>query len=88
MKRKIIIGLAIYSVLLLFSGAYIIYTIHTATSDLNRLITLHEVEILREHYLIQIKRVQSDLTLMETRHSRSGITVLQNVTDPMRSPPG
>ena len=80
MRRKIIIGLTVYSVVLLLAGAYIIYTIHTSTANLNKLITLHEVEILREHYLIQIKRVQSDLTLMDTRHSRSVGTVIQNVS--------
>ncbi len=63
MKRKIVIGLAIYSVVFLLAGVYVIRTIRTATTNLDRLITLHQVEILREHYLLEIKRVQSDLTL-------------------------
>ena len=62
MKRKIVIGLAIYSVVFLLAGVYVIRTIRTATANLDRLITLHQVEILREHYLLEIKRVQSDLT--------------------------
>ncbi|HZW36796.1 MAG: ATP-binding protein [Deltaproteobacteria bacterium] len=81
MKKKIVIGLTIYTVVLLLAGIYIIYTIHASTADLNRLIRLHEVEILRENYLIQIKRVQSDLTLMESSHPRSVGTVINNVTD-------
>jgi len=79
MKRKVIIGLAIYSVIFLLVGAYIIRTIQTSTMNLDRLITLHQVEILREHYLLQIKRVQSDLTLIGTSHSRSFDTVVTHV---------
>jgi signal transduction histidine kinase len=79
MKRKIVLGLSIYSVVFLLAGVYVVFTIRTATADLDRLITLHQVEILREHYLLQIKRVQSDLTLMDTRYSRSFDTVVGNV---------
>jgi len=79
MKRKVIIGLAIYSVVFLLAGAYIIRTIRTATTNLDRLITLHQVEILREHYLLQIKRVQADLTLIGTPHSRSFDTVVTHI---------
>jgi len=79
MKRKVIIGLAIYSVVFLLAGAYIIRSIQTATMNLDRLITLHQVEILREHYLLQIKRVQSDLTLIDTSHSRSFDTVVMHI---------
>jgi signal transduction histidine kinase len=79
MKRKVIIGLAVYSAVFLLVGVYIIETIRSATRDLDRLITLHQVEILREHYLLQIKRVQSDLTLMDTQYSRDFDTVVSNV---------
>jgi signal transduction histidine kinase len=79
MKRKIVLGLTIYSVVFTLAGLYVIHTIRTATADLDRLITLHQVEILREHYLLQIKRVQSDLTLLETPRSREFDTVVRNV---------
>jgi len=80
MKRKIVIALTIYSVVFLLAGAYIIRTIRIATTNLDRLITLHQVEILREHYLLEIKRVQSDLTLIGTRYSRSFDTVVTHIT--------
>jgi len=79
MKRKVLIGLAIYSVVFLLVGVYVIQTIQSATTNLDRLITLHQVEILREHYLLEIKRVQSDLTLIDTPHSRSFDTVVLHV---------
>lgn len=79
MKKRIVIGFAIYSVVFLLAGVYVVHTIRTATEDLDRLITLHQVGILREHSMLQIKRVQSDFALMNTRHSRSFDTVVKNV---------
>lgn len=79
MKRKIVLGLAIYSIVFSLAGVYVIRTIQTATTELDKLITLHQVEILREHYLLQIKKVQSDLTLIDTPHERSFDTVVKNV---------
>ena len=79
MKRKIVLGLAIYSVVFSLAGVYVIRTIRTATAELDKLITLHQVEILREHYLLQIKKVQSDLTLRDTPYSRTFETVVNNI---------
>ena len=61
MKKKIVIGLSLFSLIFFMGGIYIIFTVERATSKLDRLITLHQVEILREHLLISIKRVQSDI---------------------------
>lgn len=79
MKKKIIIGLSIFALFFLVGGTYIIITIETVTSRLDKLIMLHQVEILREHLLIQIKRVQSDLSLKNTRYARNIDTVVTNV---------
>ena len=78
MKRKIVIGLSIYAVVFLLAGVYVIRTIRSATASLDRLITLHQVEILREHYLLEIKRVQSDLLLEYTQYSRNFDTVVKH----------
>ena len=71
MKRKILIGLGIITVVFFCGSGYIIYAIDSSTSRLDNMIMLHQVEILREHYLIQIKRVQADLLLKDTRYPRS-----------------
>jgi signal transduction histidine kinase len=81
MKRKIVIGLSVYAVLLLICGAYIANTIRTATEDVDRLITLHRVEILRGHYLLQIKGVQSDLLLTGSQHPRNPKCVVSHIAD-------
>jgi len=79
MKKKIILGLTAYSVLFLFMGLYIVYTIQVGTAKLNEIIRLHQVEILREQFLIQVKRVQADLTLKHTNYSRRSDVVLRDV---------
>ncbi len=79
MKKKIIIGLGIFSMFFLIAGIYIISTIETVTSKLDKLIVLHQVEILRERLLIQIKRVQSDLSLKNTRYARGIDTIVTHV---------
>lgn len=79
MKKKIVIGLSIFSLIFLLGGMYIVVTIERATATLDNLIRLHQVEILREHLLIQIKKVQSDLTLKNTRHARGLDTIVGHV---------
>lgn len=81
MKRKIILGLGTFSLLILLCGIFIIWSIEKATGELDTLITLHQVEILRESLLIQIKRVQSDLHLKNTRYSKGMDKVVRDVMD-------
>jgi signal transduction histidine kinase len=79
MKTKIIVGLTIYAILFLGGGLYVLHLIGSTTNRLDNLIMLHQVEILREHYLIQIRRVQTDLALRETRFARDTDTVVSHV---------
>lgn len=79
MKRKIIIGLSVFSLLFLISAIYVIGTIERATTKLDNLIKLHRVELLREQLLIEIKRAQSDLYLKDTRYARSMDTIVTDV---------
>jgi signal transduction histidine kinase len=78
-KRKIVLGLALFTVVFLLSGAWIANRIRSATGELDQLISLHQVEILREHFLLQIHRVQSDLLLEETQHAAGTESILYNV---------
>ncbi|MCJ7542713.1 MAG: PAS domain S-box protein [Desulfobacterales bacterium] len=79
MKKKIIITLVGISLIFLAGGIYIITTIEKSTSTLDRLIMLHQVEILREHLLLQIKQVQADLNLYNTPNARGIDTIITNV---------
>ena len=80
MKRKIVIGLAVSALAFLLGGLYILLIIDRTTDELDRLILLHQVEILREHYLIQIRRVQSDLAVGGTRFARDFETIASHVS--------
>ena len=79
MKKKIIIIGVVFTLIFLACFLYIIVTIEGGTSRLNNLITLHQVEILREHLLLQVKKVQSDLEAKNTRYARSVDTIIVNV---------
>lgn len=79
MKKRIVIGMIAYSLVFLMGGGYLVYTIEVSREKLDRLITLHQVEILREHYLIQIKKVQADLLLRETPYARKFDTMVSHV---------
>ncbi|MEK6692949.1 MAG: ATP-binding protein [Nitrospirota bacterium] len=79
MKKKILIVLSIFLLAFFLSGLYIIITIENTTSSLDRLIQLHQIEILRERLLIHIERVQADIGLKGTPHARSTDNILTNL---------
>ncbi len=81
MKKKFVAGFVIFFAVFLLGGIYIVIAIESGASRLDELVKLHQVEILREHYLIQIKRVQSDLALRNTRYSRNFDTVVTDVVN-------
>lgn len=79
MKKRIVIGLSTFSLIFFLGGIYIILTIEKATSTLDNLIKLHQVAILREQLLIDVKRVQSDLAYKHTQYARELDTIVSNV---------
>jgi PAS domain S-box-containing protein len=79
MKKLIITVTVIFCLITTLVGTYVIISMEDATSKLNYVISLHQIEILREHLLLYLKKVQSDLSLKNTRHERSIDTIVQNV---------
>ena len=79
MKRKIIIALSVFSLFFFLGGIYIAVTIEQATKEVDNLLRLHRIEILREQLLIELKKAQSDLYLKNTRHAQSIDTVVSHV---------
>ncbi len=80
MRKKILTGMILFSLISIIGGFYIISSIERATSIHRNIVTLHQAEILREHLLIQIKKVQADLTLKGTRHERDIGTIVSHVS--------
>ena len=79
MKKIIITAITIICLGFTLGGTYIIISMESATSQLDHVISLHKIEILREQLLIYLKKVQSDLSLKNTQHARSIDTVIDNV---------
>ena len=81
MKKKILLFLALSLLLASAVGTYLLVTIERRASDLNELIILHEVEILRERLLLDIRRVEADLYSQHTRHPESSDAVTNHIND-------
>lgn len=79
MKKKIVIAISIVYLIFFIGAACIIFSIERATSKLDYLIKLHQVEILREELLLHIKKVQSNLSLEKTSRARSIDIVIDDV---------
>ena len=81
MKKKIIIVLSVVSLLLLLGGVYLIKAIDTNASKFNQIIMFHQVEILRENLLLNIRLVEADLYSQSTDRPESGDAVESHVID-------
>jgi len=79
MKKKIVLTLFLITLIFSLGGAYLIVNIANSTSELDYLLQLHRVEILREHLLLQIQKVKTDLILINTRHAQNKNAVTENV---------
>lgn len=79
MKRRIVLGLTAFVMIFFLGGIYIVFSVNKATTMLDRLILLHQVEILREHLMIEIKKVQADVNLKNTRYARTVDTFVNDV---------
>ena len=77
MKKLIITVIIIFCLINTLVGAYVIISMEDATSKLNYVISLHQIEILREHLLIYLKKVQSDLSLDRKSVVRERVSGLQ-----------
>jgi two-component system sensor histidine kinase AtoS len=81
MKKKIIIVLSISSLLMVMVGGYIIISMERSTTTLDDLIELHQIEMLREQLLLQIKKVQKDASMRDTRFFRGMESILADVDE-------
>lgn len=71
MRKKLFICLTLFCLIFLLSGSYMVHSIERSTGELSRLLTMHQVEILRANLLLEIDQVQSHLHLHETRYAKS-----------------
>lgn len=80
MKRKIIISLL--SLFVLFSAGTVIATlyINNTTTNLRKLIKLHQIEDFRQHLIMKVQLVQSDLYTVNTSLGQNLDDIVLNVS--------
>ncbi len=81
MKKKIIIVLSVVSLLFLLGGIYLIRAIDTNASRFDKIIMFHQIEVLREQLLLNIRGVQADVYSQGTLHQESADAVMNHVHD-------
>ena len=81
MKKKIIIVLGVVSLLFLLGGVYLISVIDANASRFEKIITSHQVELLRERLLLNIREVQADLYSQGVQNAESVDAVARHVRD-------
>src|SRR5512143_1344080 len=79
MKRKIIASLLLLFVISASGAIAATFYITNTTATLSRLVTLHQIEDLRQHLVISIQTVQSDLYTLHTMLAHKLDTIVENV---------
>ncbi len=81
MKRKIIIAVSVTCLLAFIGAAVLVAMISHSALNFNELIKLHQVEILRQHLLLDIRRVEADLYSQSTKRPEASDAVKKHVLD-------
>jgi len=81
LKKKIVIAMSAVFLLFLFGGGYLIRSIDNNTSSFDEIIMFHNVEIMRESLLLNIRQVETDLYSQGTLHGESAESVENHVSE-------
>ncbi|MEK6744741.1 MAG: ATP-binding protein [Nitrospirota bacterium] len=79
MKKKILAIVSIFTLIAAAGGGALIYSIKDISQNLNDVILLHQVEIQREHLLLNVHQVQEDLYSQSTKHPESVEVMIERV---------
>lgn len=79
MKNKIIAFLSVLFLIFAIGAAISMRYIMITTSELEKIITLHSVEILRQDLIIKIQKVEEDLLTVHTELARQTERIVANV---------
>ena len=69
MKKKILVGFSLLVFIVFVGGILAVYRITTSTNRMDRLIQLHQVEIMREDLIIRVQTVQSHIDRYRLRNN-------------------
>jgi signal transduction histidine kinase len=76
MKKKIVLGLSVFSVMFFLGGVYIVTTMETTVSELRRLADLHHNVAFRKELLTNIEKIQNNIKLKGTRFAENRAAML------------
>lgn len=79
MKKKIVIILIVAYLFALIGSASLLVLIDHAATNYDELIMLHQLEILRQQLLLEIRKVEVDLYSQNTRHPQSAEVVNDHI---------
>ncbi|MDP2268938.1 MAG: hypothetical protein Q8K46_07185, partial [Deltaproteobacteria bacterium] len=68
MKKTIVFGLSIFATMFFLGGVYIVTTMETTVSELQRLADVHHNVALRKELLTNIEKIQNNIKLKGTRY--------------------
>ncbi len=81
MKRKIIIALSVFTLIACAGGALLLIEINDGKKSFDELINLHKIEILREHLLLDIRKVQGNIYSLGTNYPTSVEEIQTNMEE-------
>jgi signal transduction histidine kinase len=81
MKKKLIISLSLLFLLFSIGAGMSMLYINKTTSDLDSLISLHRVEVIRQDLVINVHTVQTHLYTIGTEFGKELDVIVENVTD-------
>ncbi len=81
MRRRIIFSLALLFFLFMSGAGLTMLYIMRTTRDLDQLINLHQVEIMRQDLVIDVQKVQTDLYVVGTVFGRELNAIVENVNN-------
>ena len=76
MKKKIVLGLSFFAVMFFLGGVYIVTTMETTVSELQRLADVHHDVAFRKELLTNIEKIQGNIKLKGTRYAENRAATL------------
>lgn len=76
MKKKIVLGLSAFAMMFFLGGVYIVTTMETTVSDLQRLADLHHNVAFRKELLTNLEKIQNNIKLKGTRYAENRAATL------------
>jgi len=71
MKKKIVFGLSVFAMMFFLGGVFIVTTMETTVSDLQRLADVHHNVAFRKELLTNIENIQNNIKLKGTRYAEN-----------------